>query len=177
MVAEDGDLKGIDLVASSGEACSMCRGGPSTLIRVGPSGPGRGTWVRVCTDCREPWSGEVVEIMSRWVSSHPRTDAAERRLTSRIDEQLAFHRVFEKPARRGVDGVRFAPGRWRFGVQCFLLYCTSEWGSVARVVEWGERHEKKRARRELFTVKRVRTSMERTRGVLEERARSEGMLR
>jgi hypothetical protein len=167
-------LRGIDIVAASGEACSLCGGGPSTLIKMGPGE--RGHWKRICTDCREPWRGEVVELMSRWVSSTLRVSATENRLAREIDETRALRRVFEKQARKGMDGRRFAPGRWQFGMKCFFLYCHAEWGSYARVVEWGAEHERGRER-DLFTHKRVRDSINRTRWVLEDRAKAEGILR
>ncbi len=175
-VIQGGGLRGIDLVSSSGEACSLCSGGPSTLIKIGPSDPSRGQWKRICTDCREPWRGEVVEIMSRWVSATPSVTATESRLAREIDESRVLKRVFETSARKGADGRRFAPGRWRFGVKCFLVYCHAEWSSYERVVEWGQKHERGR-RQSLYTPKRVRDSINRTRWVLESRAKSEGLIR
>ena len=175
-VASGSGLRGIDLVSSSGESCSLCHGGPSTLIKIGSTDRGRGTWKRICTDCREPWRGEVVEIMSRWVSSSSPASAVENRLTREIDEARVLRRVFETRARKGADGRRFAPGRWDFGVTCFLIYCHAEWSSYERVVEWGQQNQRG-YKRALYTPKRVRDSINRTRWVLEGRAKAEGLIR
>lgn len=175
MVAGDG-VQGVDLVQSSGEACSRCNGGPSTLIKIGSAERGRGQWKRICTDCREPWLGEVVELMSRWVSTSSSPNSTENRLAYHIDEKTVLNRVFETNARKGVDGRRFAPGRWKFGLRCFFVYCHSEWSSYERVVEWGQRHERSAPKRNLYSPKRVRDSINRTRWVLERRAREEGII-
>ena len=169
---------GIDLVAARGSVCIKCGGGPGTIIKTGPyDKPNRQKWVEVCVDCREPWQGEPVEIMSRWVSSTTRTDGLEERICRNLDEWRVISRVIEMPARRGTDGHRFAPGRWEFSVKCFLIYSLPQWSSYPRVVNWGEEHEEDHVMRELFTLKRVRHSIPRAKSVLEDRARAEGILR
>jgi len=178
LLATRAEIGGIDLVSSRGEICTKCGGGPGTLIRVGKlDKPNREGWTEVCVDCREPWSGEPAEIMSRWVSSSPTISSIEERTVRNLDEWRVLRRVFETEARRGTDGHRFAPGRWNFSVRCFLVYAQSAWSSYERVAEWGQLNEPNLAMRELFTVKRIRHCIPRAKSVLEDRARGEGVIR
>ena len=94
-----------------------------------------------------------------------------------LDEWRVLCRIFETEARRGVDGHRFAPGRWDFSVQCFLIYTQPQWSSYERVATWGLENEVNPENRLLFTVKRVRHSIPRAKAVLEERARGERIIR
>ena len=172
------ELGGIDLVAARGEVCHKCGGGPSTLVKVGhPEKPNRQKWVEVCVDCREPWDGDAVELPSRWVSSSSSQSVLEDKLIANLDEWRVLERIFETEAHRGVDGHRFAPGRWAFSLKSFLVYTLPQWASYERVCQWAVEHEKETQLRDLFTTKRVRHSIPRAKAVLEKRARQEGILR
>lgn len=171
-------IGGIDLVSSRGEVCLKCGGGPSTLVKAGPAEkPNRWKWMSICADCREPWEGEPVEIMSRWVSSSKQIGAIEDQIIRSLDEWRVLRRIFEQSARRGEDGHRFAPGRWDFALKAFLIYTQPQWASYERVVEWGDEFETQHEMRPLYTVKRVRHAIPRAKAVVQRRGQEEGIVR
>ena len=169
-------IPAVDLVAVRGWHCGICGAGAPTQIKVGDAAkPGRWSWATICVACREPWSGEAVELMKRWVQSTPNSNGVERRLVNQLDDWSVLRDIVETEAATDADGVRFIPGRWEWSVSCWLAYTTAQLGSYERICEHGSEVRPELAH--LFTIKRVREAIRKVRGVMRRRAIAADLMR
>ena len=144
----------------TGERCRHCVGAVGHRIRTGG--------IDRCHLCYQPWS--PVQVSPVQGTSSPAVDRTERQRVGRLDRELQLLPLIEEPPPdTGME-------RWRFGVLCWLLHLQSVYGSIPAIVESGPQITKE-FDIGWWTYARVRNAIQRTRLVIEQRARASGVLR